>query len=195
MTFLKPVSGVAVGLDDRLWIGVKDAPYLLAFDPLTRKMASYDLGVARISELAVDGRGRILYVDDARSTVGAYEPNSGRLSEVGLARRGTTTGLVVDSSSTLWLSTSAGEIFSVRGGVATLALVLQRPVTTLALDPAGRVWYLAPLPVGAVGFGYAPAESSTGGQSIAGPAVSLAFNALGRVWLADPRGGFYVSDR
>ena len=195
MNFLKPVSSVAVGPDDRLWIGLKDAPYLLAFDPETWKMATFDLGPARISELAVDALGRVLYVDDARGTVGAYVPQTGRLTEVFFARRGTTTGLVVDNTSTMWLSTSAGEIFSIRGGVAKLTIGLQRPVTTLALDAAGRAWYLAPLPSGAVGFGYAAADSGQGGHTIAGPALSLSFNALGRAWLADPRGGFYVSEQ
>ena len=192
LNFLKPVSSVAVGLDDRLWIGLKDAPYLLAFDPTNGKMSTYDLGAARVSALAVDGLGRIFYVDDSRRTVGTYDPQTGKLNEVTFARSGATTGLVVDRNSTLWLSTSAGEIFSVRGSAATLALGLQRPVTTLALDAAGRAWYLAPLPIGAVGFGYAAADSGVGGQTIAGPASSLAFSALGRAWLADPRGGFYV---
>ena len=195
MNFLRPVSSIAVGIDDRLWIGLKGAQYLLAFDPETRKMASYDLGLARISELTIDAQGRILYADDARGAVGAYDPRTARLNEVFFPHRGTTTGLVVDGTSTLWLSTSAGEIFWVRGGVATLALGLQRPVTTLALDSAGRVWFLAPLPAGAVGFGYAAADSGQGAQTISGPASSLAFNALGRAWLADPRGGFYVSDK
>jgi streptogramin lyase len=192
LNFLKPVSSIAVGLDDRLWIGLKDAGYLLEFDPVTRKMASYDLGIARISALAVDAAGRILYVDDNRSTVGTYDPRTANLNEVTFARRGTTTGLVVDRNSTLWFSTSAGEIFWVRGSTATLAIGLQRPVTTLALDLAGRAWYLAPLPTGAVGFGYAAADTGAGGQTIAGPASSLAFSALGRAWLADPQGGFYV---
>ncbi|HET7700570.1 MAG TPA: zf-HC2 domain-containing protein [Candidatus Limnocylindria bacterium] len=193
LKFLKPVSSVAVGLDDRLWIGLRGASYLLAFDPRTGRLDSFDLAGALVSMLTVDGSGRILYADDARGTVGTYDPGTARVSEVYFPRRGTATGLVVDGSSTLWLSTSTGEIFSVRGGVATLALGLQRPVTTLSLDGSGRAWYLAPLPSGAVGFGYAAADGARAGQTIAGAASSLAFNALGRAWLADPLGGFYVS--
>ena len=193
LNFLKPVSSVAVGLDDRLWIGLKDASYLFAFDPTTNNMPTYDLGPARVSALAVDNLGRIFYVDDNRRTVGTYDTQTGVLNEVAFARAGTTTGLVVDRNSTLWFSTSAGEIFSVRGSAATLVLGLQRPVTALALDPAGRAFYLAPLPTGAVSFRYAEADGGAGGETITGPASSLAFNALGRAWVADPRGGFYVS--
>jgi hypothetical protein len=146
-----------------------------------------------VAALAVDNLGRIFYVDDNRSTVGTYDPQTAKLNEVTFARTGTTTGLVVDRNSTLWFSTSAGQIFSVRGSAATLVLGLQRPITTLALDPSGRAFYLSPLPTGAESFRYAEADGGAGGDTIAGPASSLAFNALGRAWLADPRGGFYVS--
>src|SRR5439155_18658973 len=49
LALLKPVVSAAVGLDDRLWMAVRGAPYLLAFDPKTGEVSSFDLGPARIS--------------------------------------------------------------------------------------------------------------------------------------------------
>jgi streptogramin lyase len=190
---LKAVTSAVVGLDDRLWMGVRSAPYLLAFDPKTGEVTSFDLGPARISALSIDSLGRIFYADDSRSTAGTFDPKTLLLNEVPLGPHGATTSLVVDGSSTLWLSTSTGEIFSVRGGRANLAVSLHRPITTLSLDQFGHVWYLAPLPAGAFGFGFAALDGTQAGISVNGPVASLDFSALGRAWLADPRGGFYVS--
>jgi streptogramin lyase len=189
---LSPVSAVAVGQDGRLWIGLRDAPYVLVFDPTTRLMRSIDLGPARISALTVDSVGRVLYADDFRGTVGVIDQTTKLLNEVGFAKRGTTTALLVDSNSTLWLGTSAGEVYSVRGGTARLAVSLQRPVTSFSVDRAGRTWYLAPLPSG-FGYIYAPTDGSQAARSVPGPALSLTFNAQGRALLADPRGGIYMS--
>jgi streptogramin lyase len=191
--FAKPVSSVAVGIDDRLWIGLSGASYLLRFDPLTKHMDSFELQGAQVSMLTTDALGRIFYADDARNTVGTLDASSGRITEHAFPRHGVTTALVVDGSSTLWLGNSAGEIWAVRGGTQTLTVGLQRPVTTLSLDASGRAWYLSPLPSGAIGFGYAAADGAHAGQTVAGPAFSLSFSALGRAWLADPRGGFWVS--
>jgi streptogramin lyase len=190
---LSPVSAVAVGLDGQLWIGLRDAPYLLVFDATTRLMRAIDLAGARISALTIDSSGRVLYADDFRGTVGVIDATTSRLNEVGFAKRGTTTALLVDSTSTLWLGTSAGEVYSVRGGTARLAVSLQRPVTSLAVDRTGRAWYLAPLPSGFTGYIYAPADGSQAARSVPGPVVSLTFNALGRALLADPRGAIYMS--
>jgi len=193
LALLKPVVSAAVGLDDRLWMAVRGAPYLLAFDPKTGEVSSFDLGPARISMLTIDSLGRILYADDARHTAGVFDPKAQLLNEVKLSSRATTTSLMVDSSSTLWVSTTAGEIYNVRGGRATLALSLNAPVTTLSLDQTGHVWYLAPLPSRALGFGFAALDDSQAGSQVNGPVASLDFSALGRAWLADPRGGFFVS--
>jgi anti-sigma factor RsiW/streptogramin lyase len=190
---LSPVSAVAVGLDSKLWIGLRDAPYLLVFDPTTRLMRSIDLVGARISALTVDSLGRVLYADDFRGTVGVIDATASHLNEVGFAKRGTTTALLVDSNSTLWLGTSAGEVYSVRGGTALLITGVQRPVTSFALDRTGRAWYLAPLPSGFTGYLYAPVDGSQAARSVPGPVISLSFNALGRALLADPRGGIYMS--
>jgi anti-sigma factor RsiW/streptogramin lyase len=190
---LSPVSAVAVGIDGRLWIGVRDASYLFAFDPKTQLMNGFDLAGSRISALTIDGQGRIYYADDARGTVGTFDTRTSRVNEVPFARRGTTTALLVDSTSTLWVGTSAGEIYSVRGGAATLTISLQRPVSAFAPDHGGRAWYLAQLPSGLAGYAYAPADGRQAPRSVLGPAQSLTFNALGRAFLADPRGGFYMS--
>lgn len=193
MHFLKPVSSVAVGPDDRLWIGLSDVSYLLAFDPRTAGMDSFDLHAARVSRLAVDVFGRVIYADDAGGTVGMYDPARARVSELSFARNGVTTALVGDRDGTIWLSTSAGQIYSVRNGSARLMLAMPRPITTLSLDVNGRAWYLAPLPSGLLGFGYATADGVQLGGTLGEPANSLDFSALGRAWLADPKGGFFLS--
>ena len=156
-------------------------------------MTSFDLNDVRISALTIDGGGRIYYADDGRGTVGTFDPKTSRLNEVPFTRAGKTTALLVDSTSTLWVGTSAGEIYSVRGGRAKLTVSLQRPVTAFAPDQGGRAWYLAQLPSGLAGFAYGPADNTRGPRSVSGPALSLNFNAIGRAFLADPRGGFYMS--
>jgi anti-sigma factor RsiW len=190
---LSPVSAVAVGIDGRLWIGLRDASYLFVFDPRTQLMNSVDLVDARISALTIDGQGRIYYADDARGTVGTFDPRTSKVNEVPFTRRGATTALLVDSTSTLWVGTSTGEIYSVRGSKGTLVLSLQRPVTSFAPDQGGRAWYLAQLPTGLSGYAYGPADGSKAPRSVSGPARSLNFNAIGRAFLADPRGGLYMS--
>jgi anti-sigma factor RsiW len=190
---LSPVSAVAVGIDGRLWMGLRDASYLFVFDPRTQLMNSVDLVDARISALTIDGQGRIYYADDARGTVGTFDPRTSKVNEVPFTRRGATTALLVDSTSTLWVGTSSGEIWSVRGSKGTLTLSLQRPVTAFAPDQGGKAWYLAQLPTGLSGFAYGRADGSQAPSSVAGPAQSLNFNAIGRAFLADPRGGFYMS--
>jgi hypothetical protein len=66
-------------------------------------------------------------------------------------------------------------------------------VSAFAPDQAGHAWYLAQLPSGLAGYAYAPADNSQAPRSVTGPAQSLNFNALGRAFLADPRGAFYMS--
>src|SRR5207245_1781524 len=105
---LSPVSAVAVGVDGRLWVGLRNASYLFVFDPITHRMDSLDLAGTRVSALTVDSQGRLFYADDARGTVGTFDPRTLRLNEVPFARDGTTTALLVDSTSTLWIGTSTG---------------------------------------------------------------------------------------
>ena len=193
VTLLKPVSTVAVGVDDHLFIGLSDSALLLRLDPRTGLTESFDLKDARISKLTTDALGRVYYADDARNAVGLLNPATGVVTEFAYPRSGATTALVVDGSSTLWLGTSSGELWSIRGGTATLTVGLQRPVTTISLDAAGRAWYLSPLPAASSGFHYGAADGAAVGRTVAGPAFTLAFSALGQAWLGDPRGGFYVS--
>lgn len=193
LNVLSPVSGVAVGPDDRLWIGLRDASYLLTFDPRTHGIAAFDLGEARVNALAVDTVGRIVYSDDQRGRVGTLDLTTLKISEVTLSRRGSTTALIVDGSGTLWLGTSTGDLYSVKGGLARQVLNVRMPVSSLALDRSGRAWFLAPIPNGIPGFGYAPADGGQGVRSIPGPASGLAFDGEGRTFSADPRGAFYVT--
>jgi len=190
---MSPVSAVAVGLEGRLWIGLKDASYLFAFDPVTHRMDGLPLAGTRVSALTVDPQGRLFYADDLRGTVGTLDPKTLLLNEVPFARNGVTTAMLVDVTSTLWIGTSTGEIYSVRGGSAKLTVRLQRPVAAFAPDQGGKAWYLAPLPSGLAGYAYAPADGSQAPRSVSGPVQSLNFSPIGRAFLADPRGGFYMS--
>jgi anti-sigma factor RsiW len=190
---LSPVSGAAVGPDDRLWLALRDASYLLAWDPKTRDMASFDLGDSRVSALTFDRHGRVVYSDDAHSRIGTLDPTTSKLVELNFNRQGSTTALIVDGSDTLWLGTSTGDLYSVKSDQRGLAFNIRRAVSALALDPSGRAWYLAPIPNGIPGFGFAPADGSQAVRSIAGPAAGLAFSESGRAFLADPRGAFYVA--
>ena len=190
---LSPVSAVAVGIDDRLWIALRDASYLLVFDPRTRNIEGFDLEGARVSALTVDPSGRVRYADDLHATIGTLDPATRRLTILTYNRRGSTTALVVDGSGTLWLGTSAGDLYSVRGAQPGLSINVRMPVTSLTLDRSGRAWFLAPIPNGIQGFSYAPADGGQAVRSIPGPAVGLAFSEGGRVFSADPRGGFYVA--
>jgi anti-sigma factor RsiW len=190
---LSPVSAVAVGPDDKLWLALRGASYLLAWDPRTRGMDSFDLNDSRVSALAIDRLGRIVYSDDPHGRVGTLDPTTGRLTDLFFDRHGTTTALVVDGAGTLWLGTSSGDLYSLKGARPGLAINVRMPVTALALDETGRAWYLAPIPNGIPGFGFAPADGSQAVRTIPGPAVGLSFSAAGRVFSADPRGGFYVA--
>jgi streptogramin lyase len=192
---LSPVSAVAVGLDDRLWLALRDASYLLAWNPRTFKADGYDLGDnARVSALTIDTAGRVIYADDARSRVGFLDPTTSRknLVELIFPRRGATTALIVDRTGTLWVGTSTGDLYSVRGGAPKLVLNVRTPVSSLSLDPDGRAWFLAQILDGIPGFGYAPADGSDAVRSLPGPAVGLAFSEGGLVFSADPRGAFYI---
>jgi streptogramin lyase len=190
---LSPVSAVAVGLDDRLWIALRDASYLLVFNPRTHGIDGFDLDGARVNALAVDRSGRVVYADDLHATIGTLDPATHRLTVLTYNRRGDTTALIVDGSGTLWLGTSAGDLYSVKGLRPGLAINVRMPVTSLALDRSGRAWFLAPIPNGTQGFGYGPADGREAVRSIPGPAVGLAFGEAGKVFSADPRGGFYVA--
>lgn len=191
---LSRVSAVAVGIDDRLWIALRDASYLLAWDPRSRGIDAYDLGEARVSALAADSVGRVVYADDLHANVGTLDPNTRRLRVDALTRRGSTTALIVDGSGTMWLGTSTGDLYSVKDGSARQVSNVRMAVSSLALDQSGLAWFLAPIPNGIPGFAYGPVDGSQAVRSIPGPAIGLAFSDSGRTFSADPRGALYVTD-
>jgi streptogramin lyase len=156
-------------------------------------MDAFDLNDARVSALAIDRQGRVIYADDGRGRLGTLDPTTGRLFEVPLARSGSTTALIVDASGTFWIGTSTGDLYSSTNDRRGLVRNVRSPVTSLALDQKGRAWFLAPIPNGIPGFGYAPADGSEAVRTIPGPAVGLSFNHVGRAFSADPRGAFYVA--
>jgi len=192
---LSPVSAVAVGPDDRLWMALRDASYLLAWDPRTHGMDSFDLRDARVSALAVDATGRVIYADDLHARVGTLDLTTMKLSEVTFNRRGTTTAMIVDRAGSLWLATTAGDIYSVKNARPGLAINVRMPVSSLALDQEGRAWFLAPISSGSgtPGFAYGSVDGSQAVRSIPGPALGLAFSESGRAFSADPRGALYVA--
>ena len=190
---LSRVSAVAVGPDDRLWLALRDASYLLAWDPRTHNMDSFDLRDSRVTALAVDPQGRILYADDIHSRIGTLDLTTMRLTDATYSRRGITTAMIVDRAGTLWLGTSTGDLYAVKGGSARQVSNVRMPVSSLVLDETGQAWYLAPIPNGILGFAFGPVDGSQAVRSIPGPALGLAFNDAGRVFSADPRGAFYVA--
>src|SRR6185312_3514002 len=124
--------------------------------------------------------------------VGILDPTTSNLTDLTFNRRGSTTALIVDGAGTLWLGTSTGDIYSVKGGSARHAMNVRMPVSSLALDASGSAWFLAPIN-GVPGFAFAPVDGRQGARSFPGPAFGLAFNEAGRAFSADPLGAFYVS--
>lgn len=191
MSALSAVVSAAVAPDDRLWLGLRNAPYLLVFDPKTQRVDSIYLSGARVAAVTVDRSGGVWYSDDIRGAVGKWDPATSHLYEVSFRKRGTTTALVSDRNGTVWLGTTTGDIYAVNGSTPSLMLSLERPVTTLVTDQTGRAWYLAPLPAGVGGYAFAPVDGTRAARRVPGPAVGLGFGSLGGAFLGDPRGAIY----
>ena len=194
MSALASVVAVAVGPDNRLWLGLRNAPYMLVYDPKTGRMESVHLSGARVGALTVDRNGAVWYSDDLRGAVGKYDPLTNNLSETSFRKRGTTTAMVSDRAGTVWLATTTGEIYAVNGAIVSLSLGLGRPVTTLATDQSGRAWYLAPFAAGVGGYALAPIDGSLAARRVPGPATGLGFDAAGTAFLGDPRGAVIAVD-
>jgi streptogramin lyase len=193
MSALAGVIAAATGPDDRLWLGLRNAPYMLVFDPKTRRMDSVYLAGARVGALTVDRAGGVWYSDDFRGAIGKYDPSTNQLSDVSFHKRGTTTAMVSDRDGTVWLGTTNGDVYALRGTTPSLTLNVERPVTTLATDQSGHAWYLAPLPAGVGGYAFAPVDGSQAARRVPGPAVGLGFSSLGGPFLGDPRGAVYLA--
>lgn len=177
--------------EDRLWVALAGSGDFISFDPRGNRLSRFSVGAYGIGALATDAGGRLWYADQRSTVVGVYDPLAGRLTEIGLPRRGSATAIAVDGTGTVWVGTDAGELLAVRDRQQVLTGLLGRPVTALVTDPSGGVWWVAPTlgdvtygPVGAAGqVHHAPA-------GVLGPV----FGADGRAWLADGRtGGFYVT--
>jgi streptogramin lyase/predicted anti-sigma-YlaC factor YlaD len=191
MSALGSVVAAAVGPDDRLWLALKNAPYLLVFDTKTRRTDSIHLSGGQATALTIDRFGGVWYSDDLRGAIGKWDPATNHLYEVSFRKRGTTTAMVSDRNGTVWLGTTTGDIYGVNGSIASLSLSLERPVTTLATDQTGRAWYLAPLPAGVGGYAFAPVDGSQAARRVPGPAAGLGFSSRGAAFLGDPRGAIY----
>src|SRR5207244_9103467 len=112
MSALANVETVAVGPDDRLWLALRNAPYLLVFDPKLGRMDSLYLAGARVAALTVDAKGRVVYADDLRGAVGMFDPAQNHLYAVACHKGGNTTHAVHRADATHCRATNTGRIYA-----------------------------------------------------------------------------------
>jgi len=143
-----------------------------------------------VAAIALDGSSRVWFTDGDRA-LASYDLATGLLRRTRLASKGAARVLLPDPSGSIWVGTTAGEVISVRDGVQSTPLVASRPISALALDRRGVTWYLTPAE-GRAGFALGRVYGNER-LAIPGAATSLSFLSGGRIWLADPAGGFYVS--
>lgn len=145
-----------------------------------------------MSQLAVDGTGAV-WATDADHALGRYDPAYGTFAQVGpLGSKGRISSLLADPFGSIWVGTSAGEVFKLTGGTSRRVQVVGRPIGSMAIDPVGRPWYLAPA-AGQPGFAFGPVDGSREARIVLGPATGLAFGPTWRAWLTDASGGLWVS--
>jgi len=183
--FVTSAAGFAVGIDDKIWMAGGESSNVVSFDPATKRVAAIDFRTSSITALHVDSAARVWYAEDATTQA---------LIAVGSPRHASVTSLVMDREGTLWAGTAAGELISVRLGIAGVVASAGGPVAGLVRDASGGVWSFAVAP-GTVT--YRSLTSPAGPQIAAVAASGLAFDGLGRPWIADPAGaafGIVVSE-
>ena len=185
------IVAIAPGRDDVLWMTMSGSSQLLNLDPRTGRIQIVDIGIFGASQLAVDGTGAV-WMTDNDHVLGRFDLDSGRFTQLAFDGSGRIGPVMSDASGSVWVGTSAGEVYQYTAAVSRLVQRGKRPVAALALDPIGRVWYLAPAD-GQPGFAYAPADGSRGPQFLQGPITGLIFSPAWRAWLTDASGGIWVS--
>jgi ligand-binding sensor domain-containing protein len=172
-------------------MGGGDTSNVLSLDPGTKSVAAINFQTSGISALFVDSAARVWYADDATGGLGYYDQAKRAIVSVAVPAHASVTALSVDRNGTLWAGTAAGQVLSVRVGVAARGPGAGGPVVDLVRDASGGVWSYA----GAPGTVIYRSLTAGGGARIAAVAASsVALDGLGRVWLADPAGsGFYIA--
>jgi streptogramin lyase len=189
--FANSAKGFAVGTDDRIWMAGGDSANVLSLDPSTKSVAAINFQTSAISALYVDSAARVWYADDATGGIGYYDQAKRAIVSVGVPSHASVTALAMDRDGTLWAGTAAGQVLSVRLGVAASGAPAGGPVVDLVRDASGGVWSYAAAPGTVV---YRPLTAGGGARIAAVGASSLAVDGLGRAWLADPAGtGFYIA--
>jgi len=189
--FANTAKGFAVGTDDRLWMAGGDSATVLSLDPSTKSVAAINFQTSGITALYVDSAARVWYADDATGGIGYYDQTKRAIVSVSVPGHATVTALAMDRDGTLWAGTAAGQVLSIRLGVAGVGAGAGGPVIDLVRDASGGVWAYAGAPGTAV---YRPLTAGGSAQIAAVGASSIALDGLGRAWLADPAGaGFYIA--
>jgi ligand-binding sensor domain-containing protein len=189
--FANTARGFAVGTDDRLWMAGGDSPSVLSLDPGTKTVAAINFQTSAISALYVDSAARVWYADDATGGIGYYDQTKRAIVSVSVPGHASVTALAMDRNGTLWAGTAAGEVLSVRLGVAVAGAGAGGPVVDLVRDASGGMWSYAAAPGTVI---YRSLTAGGGARIAAVAASSVALDGLGRAWLADPAGAdFYIA--
>jgi anti-sigma factor RsiW len=186
------MTAIGVAPDGVAWIGAGEgSAVLIRFEPTTGRTDVVPLGIRRVLAVAPDVGGRVWFSDGDR-TIGYYDPLDKILIQLPHPGRGSASILLPDLTGTLWVGTTAGEVIAVQGRVARLVRQIGGPVSSLALGPSGRPWYLGIESVSHRAT-YGPVEAESA-RSLPGPASALAVNPRARAWLVDASGsGLYLA--
>jgi len=190
MPFVRLATAFAASPDGRLWIGT-DGFGLVSYEATSRRQNVIDVGSSRITALGVDGLGRVWMGPRGRDGIELYDPLNGKLSELGLPRKGAATAFATDAQGRMWVGTDAGEIFAIRNNTLDASANVGGRVDDFVLGTAGDAWWVNR---GATQVTYAPADGSVGPRNGPVGSSSPVFDAFGRSWTSDrPTGVFLVT--
>jgi anti-sigma factor RsiW len=132
LPLLQLIVAIVPGRDDVLWMALANSSQLLSLDTRTGRVEIADLGMFGVTQLAVDGTGAV-WASDADHGLGRYDPATGKFTQVGVPSAGRVSVLLTDPFGSLWVGTTAGEVFKLTGGVSRRMQVIQRPIASLAM--------------------------------------------------------------
>lgn len=188
--FVSSAKGFAIGPDDRIWMGGGESSNVLSVDPVTKAVAATDFRASELSALYVDTAARVWYADDLTGGLGYYDQTKKAIVAVAVPPHASVTSLAMDRDGTLWAGTAGGELFSIKVGVPGTGGSAGGPVAGLVRDAAGGVWSYALVPGTVV---YRSLTQPAGARLAALAGSGLAFDTLGRAWIADGTGmAFYI---
>jgi streptogramin lyase len=192
LPFIGEHTLMSVATDGRIWFAAEDQSQLISYDPHGKRVELVETGMSGVAAIALDDFSRVWFTDGDRS-LASYDIRTGLLRRMRLSSKGAAHVLLPDPSGSIWIGTTAGEVISVRDGVQQMPLVAARPISALALDNKGVTWYLTPARAERGGFVAGRVYGGEDSFTVPGAATSLSFTLGGRIWLADPAGGFYLS--